>query len=351
LAIPAPYWKDVDYKYQLQFGGGTLERLEVRPYLNKASTLDVHDNLITNVELQSLKQLQHAKEIRLDGNKLEILPREVSNFTKFEGKLSLYGNPWNCSHGNQWLQVWMRQIEPSLSLPYSILCSYPPWLSGQSLLNADFSAPDPSIQQKRVIVLGISTIVGSVFIFFCSLFVLYKARVWIFTRFDIRVFSEWDDSTEGRYDAFIAFAWDDYAKVREVADLLEEKHGFQCCVHNRDFNPAMRFLDMMAEAIEESRRTICFLSPNFLQSEYCIREFRQALERDREQGKMRLAAVLLEPLDCFDDNNRVVEKYIKSHTYLDIHDEDFEHKLLYIMPTKREMNTDDENESTPLLGT
>ncbi|ELT89352.1 hypothetical protein CAPTEDRAFT_80850, partial [Capitella teleta] len=75
----------------------------------------------------------------------------------------------------------------------------------------------------------------------------------------------------------------------------EGEHGFACCVHNRDFLPGERFLDQMGECMNASRRVLCFLSPSFLDSNYCIWEFTHALEGDVQRGRKRLAVIMLEP--------------------------------------------------------
>ncbi|ELU00044.1 hypothetical protein CAPTEDRAFT_29758, partial [Capitella teleta] len=73
-----------------------------------------------------------------------------------------------------------------------------------------------------------------------------------------------------------------------------EEHGLKCCLYNRDFHPGRRFYDQMGESIESSRRVLCFLSQNFLQSEFCIWQFKHAFEEDQAHSKKRLLAVMLE---------------------------------------------------------
>ncbi|ELU00019.1 hypothetical protein CAPTEDRAFT_29940, partial [Capitella teleta] len=79
----------------------------------------------------------------------------------------------------------------------------------------------------------------------------------------------------------------------EIADFLEEERGYRCCMHNRDFEPGKRILQQMGESIEGSRRVLCFLSPQFLDSRYCIWEFRQAYEADEMRGNRRLAIIVM----------------------------------------------------------
>ncbi|ELT88276.1 hypothetical protein CAPTEDRAFT_29392, partial [Capitella teleta] len=123
-----------------------------------------------------------------------------------------------------------------------------------------------------------------------------------------------------RYDAFISSSWDDNLLVQPVIELLEEKHGFRCCIHNRDFHPGERILDQIGAAIDQSRRTVCFISPSFIDSMYCEYELKYAMEEDIRQGKKRLLVIMLQPITRFDPSNPVVKQYISSRVYLDIND-------------------------------
>jgi hypothetical protein len=354
--MPGTFWNSnnsgLQYLYQLRFSGGELQHLAAAEHLADVDLLDISRNKLKTIDPIALeKLLRVASDIMLNDNQLTTLPKEVQRL-KFRGKISLHNNPWNCNCEHRWLQTWLLSIKASLATPSAILCSSPTWLNDQSLLESDFCSPDPDIKHRRWFSIGVGSIACAILLLCCSFLLLYKARIWIFTRFHIRIFNEWDDCTEGEYDAFVSFAWDDYTRVREVVDLLEDKHGFRCCVHNRDFDPARRFLDMMANAIDNSRRTLCFLSPNFAQSEYCIWEMQYALDKDNERGKRRLAAILLDPITQFDETNRVVRQYISTYTYLPADNEDFEQKLLYIMPSSpldQNRAPEEYNEESPLL--
>jgi hypothetical protein len=308
--------------------GGNLKAFEARDYFANVSIIDVRDNQISSIKPQALQMLHRASRINLGGNKLTTLPEGVQKIDKPNGVVSLYHNPWDCSCRNEWMQDWMAKLDRPTNV---VECASPSWLDNHNLLESDFCS-DPERQQRILIGASSGSVAGGLLLLVASVYLVFYGRVWIFTRFNIRVFYEWDDCIDGRYDAFVSFAWDDYTKVLQVVEKLEDQHGFRCCIHNRDFNPGGPFRDMMARGIKESRRTLCFLSPNFLQSEYCIWEFRYAFESDVDRGKKRLAAILLDPISDFDESNRIVKQYVNTHTYLDVSDENFDAKMLYVMP-------------------
>ncbi|ELU06716.1 hypothetical protein CAPTEDRAFT_209087 [Capitella teleta] len=330
--LPKPHW-DLSYRISLEYSGNQIEYLPGRAYMVNVTMLDVSNNLISHLDPLALTFLQNASEIWLNNNRLTRLAPEVINITEFKGQINLYNNPWDCSCDYVWLQKWMRDLNTSLSIP--VLCATPDRLSDNNLLTADFCAPDHDSQRLLVILSGM---LGAVLLLFSLAVLLFRRR--FSTSFDVRVFNDWDDNPSGRYDAFMSFAWDDYTRVRTVVDSLEDEHGFVCCVHNRDFLPGQRFLDQMGECMNASRRVLCFLSPSFIRSNYCIWEFTHALEGDLQRGRKRLAIIMLEADLEFDESNRVVEEYISKYNYLKADDLEFERKLLYIMPSVEHEHVD-----------
>ncbi|ELU16035.1 hypothetical protein CAPTEDRAFT_31451, partial [Capitella teleta] len=116
--------------------------------------------------------------------------------------------------------------------------------------------------------------------------------------------------------AFMSFAWDDREAVRAIMECLEEEHGFSCCAHDRDFHIAKPFLNQMGKSIDDSRRVLCFLSPDFVKSDFCVWEFDYAHKEDSLRGRRRLAVILLKPVTEFDEKSEVVKTYISKFTYL-----------------------------------
>ena len=51
-----------------------------------------------------------------------------------------------------------------------------------------------------------------------------------------------------------------FMKYDEVTPILEEDHGFQLILHQRDFMPGAAITTNIADAVEKSRRMIMLLS-------------------------------------------------------------------------------------------
>ena len=66
------------------------------------------------------------------------------------------------------------------------------------------------------------------------------------------------------YDVFLCCSSEDEnPHVLHIIQLMESK-GYRVCYHERDFLPGARIPDSMIQSIERSKRTICFISCNFL---------------------------------------------------------------------------------------
>jgi hypothetical protein len=87
---------------------------------------------------------------------------------------------------------------------------------------------------------------------------------------------------------------------------LEKENNFKFCIHSRDFMPGVDISENITNAIHFSRRTLCFLSKAFLESEYCMYEIQMArMESISRGGETVLFIVLLE------DNLRNLPNFLK----------------------------------------
>ena len=128
---------------------------------------------------------------------------------------------------------------------------------------------------------------------------------------------------------------------------LEEK-GFKVCFYMRDFVPGTPILCNIDEALVRSKRTLCLVTDNFLRSEYCMLEFRGAMEQCLERKHHRLIVIKWPniELDDANDSNREMKMFLSTHVYIDREEEDYMNKLLYALPVGRlgRHNVDQQNE-------
>ncbi|XP_056020441.1 toll-like receptor 4 [Ostrea edulis] len=99
-----------------------------------------------------------------------------------------------------------------------------------------------------------------------------------------------------RYDAFISYAAENETFAIDVINDLERKSNLKVCFHSRDFIPGTAIADNISNAIQNSRRTVCFVTSHFLQSYWCMFEFNMArmVSFYSRAGENVLILVLLE---------------------------------------------------------
>lgn len=177
-------------------------------------------------------------------------------------------------------------------------------------------------------------IIGIVFVFIFR----QEMRVWFHSRFGVRLFYDNNidmdkNERDKMFDAFISYSSKDEAfVVDELAPALESgTTRYMLCLHYRDFPVGAYIADTIVQAIESSRRTIMVLSENFIKSEWCRFEFKQAHHQVLRDRRRRLIIILLGdvPQKDLDPDLRL---YLKTNTYLQWGDKFFWDKLRFALP-------------------
>ncbi|XP_048473367.1 toll-like receptor 13 isoform X2 [Rhincodon typus] len=108
------------------------------------------------------------------------------------------------------------------------------------------------------------------------------------------------NSTKGyKFDAFVSYNSKDEAWVFDqlMNNLENEGPPFhQLCFHHRDFEVGKPIVENIVDAIYKSRKTICIISKNYLQSEWCSMEMQVALYRLFDEHSDVLILVFLEEI-------------------------------------------------------
>ncbi|XP_070535054.1 toll-like receptor 1 [Ptychodera flava] len=118
------------------------------------------------------------------------------------------------------------------------------------------------------------------------------------------------EEKQKKYDAFVSYNSKDEDFVDdELLHHLETK--FRICVDSKHFIGGKSIIDNIIDSIQDSRKTILLLTPNFVKSEWCYFEMQMALHRLFDEGRDVVVLVLLEPIPEKDLPRRLRKLFAK----------------------------------------
>lgn len=290
----------------------TREGEQVFRSLKHLETINLSDNKIHYLPKTIFKSQNHMKEISLNRNSIEhfqlklnhmksLLFLDISNnnirniepdqtdeletIAKENGKfrIDLRGNPIQCTCKNIKFLKWIASTKVNLHSVSSYLCEFANetkvLLKNPTELYK-LMAKECSSSWEVILVVSI-TFTLFVVILVCGLIYRYrwKLRYLFFmakSRYK-RTPTGFQDEEIYDYDAFISYEDDDQYFVHNALLTNIERDGqFKVCVHKRDFIAGNEIAANITEAIHRSRKTVCIITPNFLNSYWCMFEFNMA---------------------------------------------------------------------------
>lgn len=273
--------------------------------------LELHNNNISRIHSDVLKFLKNS-----------------TNLTK----LTLHGNPWECDcQAKDFLNFVQTKYAKILNRS-EVMC----YGKNYSILEMTVNDFCPSETELFV---GISVIIAVIGILVGVFGFYYRyqrnIKVWLFARqWCLWFVTEEELDKEKLYDAFISYSHRDQNFV--VNELVTKLEGgpkpFKLCLHYRDWLAGEWIPTQIAKSVEDSRRTIVVLSPNFLESVWGRMEFRAAHSQALSEGRARVILILYGDIGPTDDMDPELKAYISMNTYVKWGDPWFWDKLRYALP-------------------
>jgi len=257
-------------KYKLDFSNNKqLRHLEYRPYFANTSILDVSNCRLAEITVTVLKELSRFSVVNFRGNMLQSFPREAET-VNISARLLIGNNPWRCSCDNSWMIGWFQSLSDQISDAGDINCRSPSRMYGRNVLKSTVEkfCVDPvkrAVKSYLIIVISLSVSVSTVVVLVIAGLLFYKFRVKFYKQWKFHPFDR--DECVGEdmdYDVFLCCSSDDH-NPHGLHILSEmESNGYRVCYHLRDFLAGAPITDNMIQSIERSKRTLCFVSNNFL---------------------------------------------------------------------------------------
>ncbi|XP_032689997.1 protein toll isoform X2 [Odontomachus brunneus] len=323
------------FKLGLDFSNNVLKKMPnlIELKLQSAKLINLSHNNISEIFLDGLPDAVQVLELhnnnisRIHSNVLEFLKNSTSL-----NRLTLHGNPWECNcETKDFLYFVQTRYEKILKLP-EVMCRGKNYSISQMTVN-DFCPSETEL------FIGISVVIAFVGIL-VGIFGFYyryqkNIKVWLFARqWCLWFVTEEELDKEKLYDAFISYSHRDQSFVQDelVSKLESGPKPFKLCLHYRDWLAGEWIPTQIAKSVEDSRRTIVVLSPNFLESVWGRMEFRAAHSQALSEGRARVILILYGDIGPTDDMDPELKAYISMNTYVKWGDPWFWDKLRYALP-------------------
>lgn len=266
--------------------------------LTKLTILTIENLGIQNLSMEVFGNISQLKKIQLNHNVMQTFPVSVlESLTKLQ-YLDIRNVPLSCTCENSLLQNWtVNNANVQVVYLFSLSCPHDP--------KAKFFNFDTSVCYVDL----------GKYLFFCTapwiflftLWPLLHVKLYWKVKYGYYVFRSWfseqwrrlrEEEENCTYDAFISYnSSDELWVMNELLPNLEGNgSSLKLCLHHRDFEPGRYIVDNIVSAVYSSRKTVCVVSRNFLNSEWCSLEIQLASYRLFDEHRDVLLLVFLEPI-------------------------------------------------------
>lgn len=302
--------------------------------LESVKKLILSDNDISEISMDGLSNTIQVLE--LHDNKISRIPPDVLEFLKQSNltRLTLHGNPWECDcEAKDFLNFIQTEFVNEMPDLVKVTCA------GRNTSMTKMTVNDICPSHAMIIAIGsaVSVISMSLISIFALLYYKYQRqiKVWLFAhQWCLWFVTEEELDKEKLYDAFVSYSHKDHDfVVNELVSKLENgPTPFKLCLHYRDWLAGEWIPANIASSVENSKRTIVVLSPNFLESVWGRMEFRAAHSQALSEGRARVILILYGDIGPTDDLDPELKAYISMNTYVKWGDPWFWDKLRYALP-------------------
>ena len=308
---------------------------------------DLSYNYITKIPSTFFTHYPNIKNLFLAGNRLTTIPSsdEWKIINSLE-VLELRGNNFTCNCSGLELKEILIGLNARAKVKdlNQIKCSSPSEVKDRVIYNLpDSIFGCPFVNLVLILTLTLSFLLFISIVMFLMYLFRYYISLFLFIHFGWRFFYSYTKD-ERLYDAFISYSSKDTNWVIDqlVIPLENLDPPYNLCLHERDFLIGEPICENIRKAVEGSKCTVCVVSENWLESEWCKFKFRVAHSLAIVEKQIRLLVILKEEIP----KNKIsgyLEFYMKTFTYLHSAYSLFWSRLLNDLPIPDGDNIREEN--------
>ncbi|XP_034466584.1 toll-like receptor 21 [Hippoglossus hippoglossus] len=266
--------------------------------LRNLTDLIVENMGIQNFSKEVFGNLTQLRRLQMNRNVMQSIPVDALQSLPKLNYLDIRNIPLSCTCKNILLQNWTRyNSKVQVVYLYNLHCQSDP-----SIKFYNFDSKVCYMDLGEYLFFSTAAVI---FLFTVSP-LLYVKLYWKI-KYSYYVFRSWfseqwrrlrEEEENCKYDAFISYNSSDEQWVMDqlVPNLEGNGSSFKLCLHHRDFELGRDIVDNIVSAVYSSRKTICVVSRNFLQSEWCSLEIQLASYRLFDEHRDVLLLVFLEPI-------------------------------------------------------
>ena len=260
------------------------------------------------VSLSGFEHLTFLKHLNAARNQITEVPLWLISATNAPIliTLDLNENPFSCTCKIEKFRKWIVSDTNTWLQPGQYNCASPESLNGISISEVELDC-------RSFTNLYIEVSIPLIIVFFMMIIFLIRYRWHIKYKLFLlyrhyRPFPENNEDFEMlqlQYHAYIAYneiSEDDAWVFNDLQPNMEEgPEPAHLCIKSRDFIPGHSLIESISENIQQSRKTILVLSPNFVENEWCYHEMEMAKMRLLDENLDVIVLVLLKDIP----NNRI----------------------------------------------
>jgi len=256
-------------------------------------------------------------------------------------RLTLHDNAWECDCGAKDFLSYIQTKYMTIPDLLKVTCRDKN-NSISEMTATDFCPFDTAT------IIGVSIAIALTGLFVGTSGLLYykyqrQIKVWLFAhQWCLWFVTEEELDKEKLYDAFVSYSHKDHDFVVDelVSKLESEPIPFKLCLHYRDWQAGGWIPANIAKSVDDSRRTIVVLSPNFLESIWGRMEFRAAHSQALSEGRARVILILYGDIGPTENLDPELKAYLSMNTYVKWGDPWFWDKLRYALPHQSKFTKD-----------
>ncbi|XP_039972977.1 toll-like receptor 21 [Xiphias gladius] len=266
--------------------------------LRNLTKLIVENMGIQNFSKEVFGNLTQLGILQLNRNVMHSIPVDALLSLAKLHYLDIRNIPLSCTCHNSLLQNWTKN-NPNVQVVYlhSLQCQH-----DTKIKFYNFDTKVCYIDLGEYLLFSTAAV-----IFLFTVTPLLYVKLYWRMKYSYYVFRSWfsdqwrrlrEEEENCKYDAFISYNSSDEQWVMDhlLPNLEGNGSSFKLCLHHRDFELGRDIVDNIVSAVYSSRKTICMVSRNFLQSEWCSLEIQLASYRLFDEHRDVLLLVFLEPI-------------------------------------------------------